>query len=62
MNKIYDYNIDENIPTKVDLITIQDLKGYTDSNFRFLFNIYFKNGNNYELYNEDWHYIDIEPT
>lgn len=59
VNKIYDYNIDENIPTKVDLITIQDLKGYTDNNFRF-FNIYFKDGNNYELYNENWHYIDID--
>lgn len=59
VNKIYDYNIDENIPTKVDLITIQDLKGYTESNFR-IFNIYFKNGNNYELYDKDWHYIDID--
>lgn len=36
VNKIYDYSIDENIPTKVDLITIQDIKGYTDSNFRIL--------------------------
>ena len=59
MNKIYDYNIDENIPTKVDLITIQDLKGYTDNNFRF-FSIYFKDGNNYELYDENYHYIDID--
>ena len=39
VNKIYDYNIDENTSTKVDLITIQDLKGYTDSNFK-IFNIY----------------------
>ena len=59
VNKIYDYSIDENIPTKVDLITIQDLKGYTDSNFRF-FSIYFKFGNNYELYDENLHYIDID--
>ena len=59
VNKIYDYNIDENIPTKVDLITIQDLKGYTDNNFRF-FSIYFKDGNNYELYDENYHYIDID--
>lgn len=59
VNKIYDYSIDENIPTKVDLITIQDLKGYTDSNFRF-FSIYFKFGNNYELYDENYHYVDID--
>ena len=39
VNKIYDYSIDENIPTKVDLITIQNIKGYTDTNF-ILFNIY----------------------
>ena len=39
VNKIYDYNIDENQTTKVDLITIQNVKGYTDTNFK-LFNIY----------------------
>lgn len=38
VNKIYDYNIDENTSTKVDLITIQDIKGYTENNFH-LFNI-----------------------
>ena len=59
VNKIYDYQIDENISTKVDLITIQDISGYTDSNFR-IFNIYFKFGNNYELYNENYHYVDID--
>ena len=59
VNKIYDYHIDENISTKVDLITIQDISGYTESNFR-IFNIYFKVGNNYELYDKDWHYLDID--
>ena len=39
VNKIYDYIIDKNIPTKVDLITIQNIKGYTYTNF-ILFNIY----------------------
>ena len=33
VNKIYDYQIDENQTTKVDLITIQDIKGYTNNNF-----------------------------
>ena len=59
VNKIYDYQINENIPTKVDLITIQDIRGYTESNFR-IFNIYFKFGNNYELYDEHLHYIDMD--
>lgn len=33
VNKIYDYCIDENVATKVDLITIQDIEGYTKNNF-----------------------------
>lgn len=33
VNKIYDYNIDSNEPTKVDLITVQDITGYTTNNF-----------------------------
>lgn len=61
VNKIYDYQIDENQTTKVDLITIQDLKGYTDSNLKS-FSIYFKNGNNYELYDENYHYVDIDQN
>lgn len=60
VNKIYDYCIDENVSTKVDLITIQDIEGYTKNNFK-IFNIYFKVGNNYELYDKDWHYIDLDP-
>lgn len=30
VNKIYDYDISSNEPTKVDLITIQDISGYTN--------------------------------
>jgi hypothetical protein len=29
VNKIYDYNIETPEPTKVDLITITDITGYT---------------------------------
>lgn len=43
INKIYDYQLDENIPTKVDLITIQNVIGYTEENFA-LFEIYNTDG------------------
>lgn len=33
VNKIYDYDITSSETTKVDLITIQDIKGYTTNNF-----------------------------
>lgn len=33
LNKIYDYDITSNSTTKVDLITIQDIEGYTTNNF-----------------------------
>lgn len=33
VNKIYDYDITGNQPTKVDLITIQDINGYTKNNY-----------------------------
>lgn len=33
VNKIYDYDITNDEPTKVDLITIQDIKGYTTNNY-----------------------------
>lgn len=33
INKIYDYNITSNESTKVDLITINDITGYTENNF-----------------------------
>lgn len=60
VNKIYDYDIDSNIPTKVDLITIQNIEGYTKNEFR-IFNIYYKNGDIYELWNDRIHYIDLDP-
>lgn len=58
VNKIYDYNIDENTPTKVDLITIQDISGYTQNNFKYFY-IYNKNGNTYELWDNNYHYVDL---
>lgn len=60
VNKIYDYDIDATTPTKVDLITVQDIEGYTKNEFR-IFNIYYKNGDNYELWNDRIHYIDLDP-
>ena len=33
VNKIYDYDITNNQPTKVDLVTIQNINGYTDDTF-----------------------------
>lgn len=33
VNKIYDYNITNNEPTKVDLITIQDMNSYNTNNY-----------------------------
>lgn len=33
VNKIYDYDITNNETTKVDLITIQDISGYTNDNY-----------------------------
>ena len=33
VNKIYDYDITSSEPTKVDLITIQDITGYTTINY-----------------------------
>lgn len=33
VNKIYDYQVSEDISTKVDLITVQNIEGYTTSNY-----------------------------
>lgn len=33
VNKIYDYNVNSNTTTKVDLITIQNIDGYTSDNY-----------------------------
>lgn len=35
INKIYDYDVTSNDTTKVDLITIQDIKGYTTNNYNY---------------------------
>lgn len=35
VNKIYDYDVTSSEPTKVDLITIQDIKGYTTNEFLY---------------------------
>lgn len=35
VNKIYDYDITAGVPTKVDLITIQDITGYTTNNYTY---------------------------
>lgn len=35
INKIYDYDVTANVPTKVDLITIQDISGYTNDSFNY---------------------------
>ena len=33
VNKIYDYDVSSTVPTKVDLVTIQDIGGYTNDDF-----------------------------
>lgn len=60
VNKIYDYDITSNSPTKVDLITVQDLNGYTKNNYNFSL---------LEVFNQDkqpWNnqtdYIHIDGT
>ena len=35
VNKIYDYDITNNEPTKVDLITIQDIGGYNETDYTY---------------------------
>lgn len=47
VNKIYDYDITSNSSTKVDLITIQDIEGYTSNTLELpLLKITDANGNN----------------
>ena len=61
VNKIYDYSkLDENqIPTKGRFDNYTRFERIIRYNFR-IFNIYFKNGNDYELYDKNYHYVDIE--
>lgn len=58
VNKIYDYDITTNSTTKVDLITIQDIEGYTNINFTIddYFEVFYNKG---ELFEPDYHYIDL---
>lgn len=35
VNKIYDYDVTSNAPTKVDLITVQNIHGYTDNDYAY---------------------------
>lgn len=60
VNKIYDYNITSNSPTKVDLITVQDLNGYTTNNFTLnYFEVYYTPE---ELFDNHFHYIDLDDA
>lgn len=52
VNKIYDYHIDENVPTKVDLITIQDIKGYTLGKTFEIFELYNNKGQEWSYYRD----------
>ncbi len=52
VNKIYDYQIDENALTKVDLITIQDIKGYTKAVTFEMFEMYNSKGQEWSYYRD----------
>lgn len=52
VNKIYDYQIDENQTTKVDLVTIQDTNGYTEALTFDIFEIYNSNGQKWDYYRD----------
>ena len=52
VNKIYDYQIDENALTKVDLITIQDIKGYTKALTFEIFDLYNSKGQIWDYYRD----------
>jgi len=57
VNKIYDYDITSNSSTKVDLVTIQDIEGYTNSNFTLdYFEVFYNKG---EVFDDRFHYIDL---
>lgn len=58
VNKIYDYDVASNSTTKVDLITVQDIAGYTDNNFVLnFFEVFFTPT---EIYKPDFHYISLD--
>lgn len=62
VNKIYDYDITSNSTTKVDLITVQDLNGYTTNNFVYpYFIMYWTNKQPYD-HEFDYVYLDDYET
>ena len=63
VNKIYDYDITSNGSTKVDLITIQDVKGYTDVYFAAsdLLKAYYRNNGTTE-WEDGLDYIRLEKV
>lgn len=61
VNKIYDYDITSNSPTKVDLITIQDIEGYTEDGFAYkLLTLTDENGS--PVNNITLNYVDSSKT
>lgn len=52
INKIYDYQLNENVSTKVDLITIQDINGYTKATTFNIFELYNSNGQKWDYYRD----------
>lgn len=57
VNKIYDYDITSKSSTKVDLITIQNIEGYTTNKFTLeYFEVYNKNG---EIWDNEYDYISL---
>ena len=61
VNKIYDYDITSNLPTKVDLITVQNLDGYIEDNFTYkLLTLTDENGN--PVNNITLNYINTSKT
>lgn len=61
VNKIYDYDITSNLPTKVDLITVQNLDGYIEDKFTYkLLTLTDENGN--PVNNITLNYINTSKT
>lgn len=59
VNKIFDFNPSDDEPTKVELITIQDINGYVKDNY----NPYIKiTPENLNMGHTDTSYVDVEST
>ena len=70
VNKIYDYDVTSNSPVKVDLITVQDVNGYTSNDYNYDYIIASENqltipydyyrkitinaSGNWEIHSDDW--------